>query len=231
MTYEQFLAKEPEGTRRQLEELFAGLPPATPVRVANLAPGEIFMRQGDTRWDVFVLVAGSVNVLTQQNNFTTYVLRDFTPFALFGHYESLADYPHIIATICAKTKCRLLVIGAADYMRWVESDTGVMLRQMRSALATLMLQGTHDRNTLFLRSEERIASLLADCHQMSRRDGEEKAVVKMSHLAMAEITGLSLRTVNRVLARFRQEGLVGVEKGKVTLTDAQCARLRGLVAE
>ena len=47
---------------------------------------------------------------------------------------------------------------------------------------------------------------------------------------IADAIGTSLKTVNRSIDRLRAEGLLSLDRGKLTLTPEQCAKVRAMDA-
>ena len=227
MTYSEFLEKEPETLRKKLRVLLAGFSDAAQVDLVRVPAGECVLRQGDARSSVFVLVAGRVLNVVRQQNFTSYAFYEYTPVEFFGEQEALAGIPNIIADVRAKTNCRFLALSEADYLRWVQSDTQIMQRQVRDMLALLLGQAAHERAALFFDSDARMALFLAHYyqHHPPAHPGGH-VTVRQGHAAIAEEIGMSLRTVNRSVKKLAEAGAVGLAKGKMTLTAEQYMRLK-----
>ncbi len=226
MLFHEFIENETPETQKTLNTLFNGFPKTTPVRTVTLSPGECCMHQGDTEWDVYVLLSGRVDLYTHQIDYSIYTLRDFIPYAFFGHYETLADVETIIADVMAKTECRFLVFSKDAYIDWVQSDMSILIEQMQSSMRTLILQGDRDRNNLTLDSEVRLALFLLRYGEQAGLNDDDKAVtVELTHREIADGTGLSLRTITRVIAKLRDDDFIGNKRGKITITPDQAALL------
>nr|WP_279286092.1 Crp/Fnr family transcriptional regulator [Bittarella massiliensis (ex Durand et al. 2017)] len=228
VTVQEWLAGEEEGRRAQLQEQFANLAPGTEIRLLDLNSGEVLMRQGDSWWEVCTLIEGRVQVATHQPNYTTYTLREFSPFVRFGHWEALGKSPFLAATVRAKSTCRFCALSREAYLRWLTDSPQVLMKEASEAVSALLYQGLLDRNTLVMESESRVAFYLVSCFQAEGHKGGTGVVIRRSHQEIAEATSLSVRTVTRILHRLRERGLAGSKKGKVALAPSQAEALREL---
>lgn len=238
MTFSEFLDKEPEPLRRSLRQLLAGFSDTAQVNLVRVAAGESILRQGEPRGDIYILISGRVLNVVQQAHFSSYAFREYTPPEFFGEQEALAGIPTIIADVRAKTACRFLAISEADYLRWVQSDTQTMQKQVRTVLALLLEQAAHERAALFLNSDERIARFLADYYERHAGGGTKRKqtaagasgiTVRQGHAAIAEEIGVSPRTVNRCVQKLADAGTVGIHRGKMTLTQEQYEALKATI--
>jgi|GEM_PF-5309895 len=230
MTFTEFLMNEPDNIKNILRLAFFGFDDLTQVRVISPKSGYPLMHQGDAKSNVFVLLEGSVSVFTQHSPNNTYTLRELHPISFLGEQEALANYPNLVATIKTKSACRLLVIKKSDYMRWVMSDTDIILKRMRVAMSALLRQGAQDRTAIFLSSCQRLALFLMDYYErnVSGKQADAKVIVKMSRTAISENLGFSSRTVNRCIDKFVKNGNIGLQRGKITITGKQYYALEGV---
>lgn len=231
MTFAEFADREPESVRQALDEMFKGFPQETSVSERRLEPGEVLMMQGNPRGAVYALLSGQVSLMTQHTGnmtYATYALDEMSAYAFLGEFEAMAGYPHIISTIRAKTACRLLRFEEAAYLHWLKSDVNIMFGAARKVVFALLNQSTADRNTLLLKSRERMAMFLLGYY----RNNDPQNDVMTVHMARAEIAeaiGFSLRTVNRSVNKLYREGYIGLSKGKITLTREQYKLMNALL--
>ena len=233
MTFAEFLMNEPDNIKNSLRLAFFGFDDLTPVRVILPKPGHVLLHQGDAKSNIYVLLEGAVSVVTQHSPNNTYTLRELRPLSFLGEHEALANYPHLVATIKIKSACRLLVIRKSDYIRWVMSDTEIILKRMRVAMSALLRQGTHDRTAIFLSSSQRLALFLTDYYQKntSGTQADAKVTVKMSRTAISENLGFSIRTVNRSIDKFAKCGIINLHRGKITISGKQYNELESINLE
>lgn len=228
MTYSEFLGKEPEPLRGRIRALLGGYCDAAAVSLQQVKAGENVLRQGDARTDIFVLISGRASTVSQHAGYSTYAFDEFVPVCMFGEQEALSGRAHIVADVRAKTGCRFLVLHEADYLRWVQSDTTIMQRRVRSIVNTLFNQVAQERSALFLSSSQRLRQfLVAYCQRHAKSAVNGVVTVKQTRQATAEETGFSLRTVNRIIKQMCAAGEISLTRGKITVSDAQYKALKG----
>ncbi|MDL2293146.1 Crp/Fnr family transcriptional regulator [Ruminococcaceae bacterium OttesenSCG-928-D13] len=228
MTFADFLSREPDALRKAVRAALAGFADSAEVKLVRAKPGQNVMTQGQGRGDLYLLLSGRAMAVTQQANYASYAFYEFAPLELFGEQETLAGMPIIAADIRAKTACRFLAISEADYLRWVQSDTGIMQKRVRYMLNQLLDQASRERSALFLSSTARLAGFLAayyEGHAKARAEDGTLAV-RQTRVAVAEEIGVSLRTVNRCVEKLQRCGAIGLSRGKPTITADQYEALK-----
>ena len=100
-----------------------------------------------------------------------------------------------------------------------ESNLG-LTRRLRD-MTVVSLQTAHSRLLLLGRktASERIASFLLEMAE--RLPGRRAHVVDlpMGRMDVADHLGLTIETVCRILALLRREGMIGIERGRITIRD------------
>ncbi len=100
-----------------------------------------------------------------------------------------------------------------------ESNLG-LTRRLRD-MTVVSLQTAHSRLLLLGRktASERIASFLLEMAE--RLPGRHAHVVDlpMGRMDVADHLGLTIETVCRILALLRREGMIGIERGRITIRD------------
>lgn len=227
MTYQEFLSKEREALSKRIRLLLEGFPMAALVSVLPVKAGDNALSQGEPRSDILVLISGWASTVSRHTGYTTYAFDEFAPVYIFGELEALSGHSRIVADVRAKTSCRFLALREADYLRWIQSDIKIMQRRVRSVVGTLTSQADQERGALFLSSRQRIKQFLSayyERHAKSAKDGS--VTVRQTRAAIAEETGFSLRTVNRVVRQLHNDGEIALYKGKITLTERQYRALQ-----
>lgn len=227
MTYSEFLSRESETLRKNIRVLLGGFSDTAQVSVIKVKEGENILSQGEPRSDIFVLISGRASTVFQHWGYTTYAFDEFTPISIFGEQEALSGHAHIVADVRAKSNCRFLALREADYLRWVQSDTGIMQKRMRAVINTLFRQVEQERSALFLTRRQRVQQFLMDYYQRHvDKFPSGVVVVRQNRVSIAEETGISLRTVNRIVQRMYDNGDVTPQKGKITLSQEQFEQMK-----
>lgn len=227
MIYAEFLRGENEVRRGKLRAMLVGFSDAAEVKVQLVKQGENIMNQGEKCKSLLLLLSGRACAVSQHTGYNTYVFDEFGPMVLFGEQEILSGIEHVAVNVRAKTDCRLLSISVSDYLRWIQSDSRIMQRRMRSVLQTLFSQIQQERAFLFQKSGERMDYFLVEYyekHVSNAPDG--RVTVRQTRNAIAEQTGFSQRTVNRNISRLYTENKIELVRGKIVMKKGHYEMLR-----
>lgn len=186
--------------------------------VARLAPGQWAQAEGDEETGLMVVIEGALDLYCQAPGDREVRVGHAGPGAALGQAMRFGGGPRLVTAVCAEPSL-LLRISDAGLARiaharpdiW-QAVAAVVYLQLRSALQMAA-------EAVALPPRARIAARLA---ALSRaRVGP--AVLTLSQQALAELTGLSRKTVNAVLADFERLGLVRRDYARIAILD-----LRGL---
>lgn len=227
MDVQQLLKKESEAVRDYLSKLFSHFPEDTPISVLEVKKGVTVIAQNTPCTQVYILVRGIVKAAVNQPGFITYPFSQFSPVEFFGEQEILGQFPHYIADVRTQTPCRFFIISADSYREWIRRDNQALLERVRSAIRALLSQAAQERDTLFMDSLTRLLQFL-DTYASEHKD-KNGTLVAVTRGAISEETGCSIRTVNRAVIKLKEQGLLGINKGKIHITGEQGQKIRLLL--
>jgi CRP/FNR family transcriptional regulator, cyclic AMP receptor protein len=201
---------------------FAGLPPALKAaliakgRVVEVARGQWVYGAGDDITGLYAVLAGSVDIMMSTVGGND-VLMDVAPA---GRVFSQALGPRIVTALANEDSLLLFVADhvlreiGRGHPEMARHFTGLLYEQLSGAAVLAV-------NMIHLPPRKRIAARLLFLAGNEARDG---AAVQITQNQLAELTGLSRKTVNAHLADFAARGLV--EPGYAGLALRNLAGLR-----
>jgi CRP-like cAMP-binding protein len=215
--------------------LLRALPPQELERIADRAVcrlagrGERFFREGEPARDTYVLVRGAVKLLWSGRHGHDVMIGVARRGDAFGYVSALASSAYVLTAEAAE-KSEALAIDAdtllevfSRHPRCALAGLRILARQLIDAWCGLEMLATE-------RVERRIARMLlkwtpsASGASSAPEAGTPRAAggrVRLSHQDIAELTGTTPYTVSRVMARWKQAGLVSVGRASVTICDAE----------
>jgi CRP-like cAMP-binding protein len=150
--------------------VFAGVPRRLLGRLATrlfektYEPGEVVFREGDLGRGLYIVVAGTVEVVRAAGNGERR-LATCEPGAAFGELAIVDDLPRS-ATARALSACRLLILYRAHFEALIEGERAVAIAVMRNLLrvfASYLRAGAADEGKAALASlAERLTADLPD---------------------------------------------------------------------
>ncbi len=162
-------------------------------------PGERLFQQGMPTHDLFILKHGHVKLTSSLPDGRCQGLRLARPWSVLG-IEALGMDSHPFSAE-ALTDVQVCTFRHRDMLKALESNPEMSLKLVTMLSAELRQAMAQIRNIGVLNASERVAWFLLStavdntCPPVSRSD-------------IAEILGLTMETVSRVLSRLRQHGLV-----------------------
>ena len=131
--------------------------------------------------------------------------------------EALAEIPKIRASLVTETDC-VFVVGSVDaYKKWITSDPQILYERTRHILKGVMDEGRSNRAYLLLDGMERIKMYFID-HYVPCED-DELCVLKNTRQQIADETGYSVKTVNRVIKKLSEQEFLIVKGQQIIIND------------
>jgi len=203
----------------------AGLPEALLAegRLTHLGAGQWAQAEGDVDIGLMVIVTGAVQLFCQAPGDREVLVGQAGPGTAFGQSSRFGGGPRLVTAVCIED---CLVLRVPDRALARIAATWPQIWEAVAALLYLQLRGVVQLvvAAVALPPRQRLAQRLA----MLAPAGPSPTVLRLSQQALAEMLGLTRKTVNAYLARFERERLVSRAYGRITLLDLP--RLRRVAA-
>lgn len=180
-----------------------------------LKGAEIFCRQERLRY-VFIVRSGTVIISSIGENGQENRVVMVTAGGVVGEMEAIVGAERLLYSARAFEDCELVRLPVDQFVQWVRTDAQACWELTRVLAAKLYAASAQTSQYAASDAMQRLISLLAHL-------GPGRVTYTRQDLAGA--CSVSLRTINRCVARLHQGGLIGLLRGKITLTPAQLARL------
>src|SRR3954468_11195075 len=197
-------------------------------RVNTYARRDILVREGDLSDSFHIILDGRVAVRITRPSGDTAIVTILGPDAHFGEVSLLPqDAHHRTADVVALEAVRTLSIPADVFHDLRERNPRLeqlvsrLLARRVEELSAQLSEAMYE--PLERRVQRRLASL-TDVYAGS--DGAAPVVIPLTQDELAELVGGTRPSVNQVLGRLVDEGMVKVSRGKILVTDVH--RLRAL---
>jgi CRP/FNR family transcriptional regulator len=221
--------KEEAGQKKKILRdvyLFSGVPEADLEALAHLAVSKAFARQATIFWEgreaqgFHLLSRGSVKLVKSSPDGKEYIIRLVGPGETFAEAAVFSDasYP---ATAMALEDCQTLFFPKAPFLRHLAASP-TLARNMLGTLSRLMLHLTRQLEDLSLKEvSARLARyLLERCQERHGRIEKGLAFeLPTTKTHLAAYLGTIGETLSRTLSRLKSQGVIEMEKGRITITD------------
>lgn len=221
--------KEEAGQKKKILRevyLFSGVPEADLEALAHLAVSKAFARQDTIFWEgreaqgFYLLSRGYIKLVKSSPEGKEYIIRLVGPGETFAEAAVFSDasYP---ATAIALEDCQTLFFPKAPFLRHLAASPN-LARNMLATLSRLMLHLTRQLEDLSLKEvSARLARyLLERCQERHGRIEKGLAFeLPTTKTHLAAYLGTIGETLSRTLSRLKSQGVIEVEKGRITITD------------
>jgi len=188
----------------------------------SVKPRAVIVSQGSGGRDMFIVVSGSlkVSVLSGEGKEISFVVLRQGDY--FGEL-SMIDGRRRSATVTAIESSELLVLGHAEYQRLLREHPHTATEFLTRMLLTLAnrIRVTDElyQDSVFLDVSSRLAKFLlsASIEDDNSVPGQRLIDVRLSQYELGTLVNASRESVNKQLRDWEEQGIVNVDKGKITL--------------
>jgi CRP-like cAMP-binding protein len=180
-------------------------------RLRRCARGERVLAEGDESRSFFIQLTGTTGVfLTDPSGEADLLAKLFVAPACFGEIEVLTGIPHL-EYVEVFTPAEIFVAPAAAYTALLRSSPEASWGLLRDLAKRMCISVYNAKAIAFHAVEERIAALLlsfAEAFGEVQADGSIVVQFKLTNHMIARCVGAGVRSVERTLAQWTEEGVV-----------------------
>ena len=195
-------------------------------------PGDAIYNEGEYGDALYVLVSGVLKLFRPYSGSKEATLRLLKPWDIFGHL-AFAGETKQRAYAEAITECKVTKVPKIFMERAIRRDPRVALKMMTLLELRLVQYEELVKCLLPRETEVRLANLLPILAQKFGDRGEDGRSVtidlRLTHQDLAAMVASTRESVTKVLNEMRNQRVVEVESGRITLKDyGALARLSGV---
>ncbi len=191
--------------------------------IVTVRANERFVHTGDILDKAWICISGTVKVMEEFKSGETYIYAKFSAPEIFGEMETVAGIPIYRSSLIAETDCIFIVGPTDDYINWIKKDAVLLYSRMQHHLKHFMEEGRNNRTYLLLDATERIKLYFLDRCAICQ-DGK-LCILKNTRQQIADETGYSVKTVNRVIKKLAEQGLLVVKGQGINITNVQYIKM------
>jgi CRP-like cAMP-binding protein len=211
--------------------LFSGVPDSDLETLAQMAVSKNFGRQAVIFWEgreaegFYILITGYIKLVKSSPDGKEYILRLVGPGETFAEAAVFSDasYP---ATAITLEDCRILFFPKVQFLRHLSSSP-TLARNLLATLSRLNIHLTQQLEDLSLKEvSARLARYLLERCQESHGRIEPSLSVELptTKTHLAAYLGTISETLSRTLSRLKSEGVIEMEKSRITVIDPDSLR-------
>lgn len=190
------------------------------IREKNYPKGSVIVFEDDPGDSLFIVRDGRVKVVLIGEDGREVILGVMGVGEHFGELSLIDDQPRS-AHVIAMEETNLLVLRRDDFRRRVESNPAVAWSLLGELARRLRRADAKIHGLALLDVPGRIARLLLD---FADEAGGESIEKPLTHQTIAHMIGASRETVSRTIRDFTIQGLIRVERRRISLANREGLR-------
>ena len=182
---------------------------------------EYIFFEGDEEPGIYIVIEGIVKLIKETADGKTVILRLVTPKEVFGWLVVGESRPESTYTAQALVDTKVLFISNRDFLKLLNLYPALAIKI--TCDASKMLLEAYDRlkSLAAEKVERRIANLLLELSKKIGKEVDGKIVIEapITRQDIAEMTGTTVETAIRIMSKWKKEGIVNTERGKIEILD------------
>jgi CRP-like cAMP-binding protein len=182
----------------------------------NWRQGSVIFSRGDPSESIQLVVEGRVSVREATPEGRSLTLAMFGPGEIFGEVGVVDGEPRS-ADLFADIDSRLFVVERQKFLAYLESYPTLAIRLMQTICARLRKTNSLVEGMAFNSARARVAQRLLTLAKTEARPGTRE--LKLTGQELADYCALTRESVSKQLARWREQGIVSLARGRIAVID------------
>lgn len=217
--------------KKKIEDYFSNAPywVLDAVQVLEMEKNVEFVKENSPADMIYFLAKGTVKAVEYRIYGITYDFNSFGDVYAFGGMEVVMGEAVYRTTLQTVTPCTIARLPRAIYEKWLFSDINALSLESKSIAEYLLDQGRRSRVYLFLQGADRLAYTLMETYQREQKKGV--LYVKSTRQELADVSGLCVKTVNRAIKKFEEDGFITRHGNHFTINQRQYQAIDAAISE
>lgn len=227
MTLEELIEAYPD-----VATYFEHMPEELKTRytIKKFPPGTI-IHQKDYPLDYFGIVcSGDHRVINEFENGNVFMIEKNEAIDFVGEVAILAEKEKTSVSIETLTECVVFMISREDFEKWIAQDIH-LLRLVAHKIAYKLYRSSYNRGArLFYPPTFLLLDYMlkyAAAHEIEKK-GE--VLLRRTREGIREELGMTVKTINRTIAKLKEDGMIDTRKGKVVMSLEQYHKAQEQIA-
>lgn len=217
--------------RDYLNRYFANAPDwlMDALQIVRFPKSVTFIDEGDKADRIYILLSGRVLAVDYRVREMVYGFFEFYPVQTFGTMEILVSMDRFKSALMTMEDSVFLKISREKFERWLRSDLQAFQMEAEKVARYLLEQARRERLQVLLQGVERVYLVLIKMYELYAKN--DCCVIYMSRKDFAETTGLSERTISRIIKELEKKDYIRKDGWDIIITRKQYLRIKALIED
>lgn len=188
-------------------------------KVVTVSENTRFISSHEKIDNIWILLKGSVKAIEEYSTGDVYVFQKFSAPEVFGEMEALADICCYQATLNTESECIFIKVPVTMYLKFLKTNSKYLYQRTQDTIKRVLNDEREKRRYIKLNGIDRIKLYFIQHYRLNQMD--ELCVIKSTRQEISDEIGFSIKTVNRVIKKLKEQGLLKIEGQKILITDIQ----------
>lgn len=205
-----------------LQSFFAKCPDSfsSSIILKTFPKNHILISTDDTSAHVYILLEGRLQAIEERVADDPYYFTELFAIDIVGDFELFTTSSARVITLTTLVESLCLVIPATDYLTWIRNDANALFIRTQMLIRQLIEQTHLERQNFFLDNKTRFLQFLyGECNREPHISFP--VLIKYTRQDISSKLGCSVRTINRIIQGFYEEGYLELKHGKVHISKEQ----------
>lgn len=193
-------------------------------QVVEFPANKTFVKEGDKADVIYMLLDGKVLAIDYRVFEIVYRHYEFYPIEALGAMEIIGNLEYYMTTLKTVEKSTFIKTSRKIFEKWLNEDINAYRIQAAKIERYLLKQARKERLNVLLSGNERVAIMLVRLYEAN--SANDTTTICISRKEFVETTGLSERTVTRVLKDFERKKLVSRRGWDVVMNHEQYMEIK-----
>lgn len=226
-----FLNELDKERRQQFEEYFRSAPAwlMDSFRIVNMDKDVIFVKENAPADAVFFIGKGVIKAVDYRIYGIAFDFMRFEGLYAMGGMEVVMDLDTYKTTLQTVTPCTFVKIPREKFAEWLSTDIRALKQEAKMIGEYLLEQGRSSRAYLFLQGADRLALVFMDMYKKYSKNG--LLLIDSTRQALSDASGLCVKTVNRAVKKFENDGWISRQGSKITINAEQYETINAFLSK
>jgi len=225
-----FLNELEDEQRMRFEEYFRSAPVwlMDSFRVVKMEKNVIFVKEYAPADTIYFLAKGVIKAVDYRIYGIAFDIMRFEGMCAMGGMEVVMDLDTYRATLQTVTPCIFVKLPRDKFAEWLRTDIRALKQEAKAIGEYLLEQGRSGRAYLFLQGADRLGLLFMDMYKKYARNGILQ--IDSTRQELSDASGLCVKTVNRSVKKFEQDGWISRQGNKILIDDRQYEQIKAVIS-